>query len=65
MLSDDKFQKYDQVCETEKYPPDQNTIVPTYRVDLDLPPRERWSKIALYYEKPVIILIFNNLKCQT
>lgn len=56
--------KSDQVCETGKYPPDPATsYVPTYEVNLDLPPDLRWLELSRKYEKPVgqIFFILNQI----
>lgn len=44
---------YNETCETNKYPPDQNTIAPTYIVNLDLPPETRWTPITVKYAEPL------------
>lgn len=46
--------KPEQVCENGKYPPDPSTsFVPTYVVNLDLPPSQRWQELSRKYQKPV------------
>jgi hypothetical protein len=49
---------WDETCVTGKYPPtDPSLFVPTYVVNLDLPPEQRWVEIAKKYRQPV-----NNFK---
>lgn len=37
------------VGEKNLYPPPSNTTVPTYVVDLDRAPQERWNEVAAVY----------------
>lgn len=48
---------YDETCETGKYNPDKLIAAPTYEVNLDLPPEQRWVEIGQLYAKPVTALI--------
>ena len=61
-LPRDSFQQvppWDETCETGKYPPkDQSTVVPTYVVNLDLPPEQRWVEIASQYKEEVFLELF-------
>jgi hypothetical protein len=49
--------KYNETCETTKYPPDQSTLAPTYVVNLDLPPEQRWVELAKKYKGPITDLV--------
>ncbi|CAF0760601.1 unnamed protein product [Brachionus calyciflorus] len=50
--------KYEEICEQAKYPPDPKTsFVPTYVVNLDLPPSQRWVEISKIYQKPLAALV--------
>lgn len=44
-------------CVSGKYPPDQSTHVPTYEIDLDLPPEQRWVKLATDKKQEVTNLV--------
>lgn len=48
---------FNETCETGKYPPAADTIAPTYEVNLDLPPQERWNALSTKYQKPMTELI--------
>jgi acid ceramidase len=48
---------FNETCESGKYPPDQATIAPTYVINLDLPPSERWKPLAKQYIKPIQDLV--------
>lgn len=50
-------QSPDEPCQTAAYPPDPTTVVPTYQVNLDLKPEERWKKLASMYAKPMSEMI--------
>ncbi|RNA05909.1 acid ceramidase-like [Brachionus plicatilis] len=48
----------EQVCENGKYPPDPSTsFVPTYVVNLDLPPSQRWQELSRKYQKPLSAIV--------
>lgn len=48
---------FNETCESNKYPPSNSTIVPTYRVNLDLPAEQRWVTLSTIYKKEVRDLI--------
>ncbi len=49
---------WDETCETGKYPPnDPSRNVPTYVLNLDLPPEQRWVEISTKYQQPVLNLL--------
>ncbi|XP_068210078.1 acid ceramidase-like [Palaemon carinicauda] len=37
----------EHVCETSAYPPDEKNLVPTYVVNLDLSPLQRWAPLVI------------------
>ncbi len=45
--------QFTEVCELDKYPPAQDTLVATYQVNLDLAPGERWKELAVKFKDPV------------
>jgi len=49
---------------TGKYPPGPDVQVPTYVVNLDLPPQMRWADIAAKHKVPVnkSTFFFNSLQ---
>lgn len=49
--------EFNETCETTKYPPAFTTKVGTVKLNLDLPPEERWREIATAYKKPIKDLI--------
>ena len=61
--------KFNETCETDKYPPLASTMVKTVTLNLDLPPEERWRDIAIEFKDEVIIfcdiLLIKSLLYQT
>ncbi|CAF2211386.1 unnamed protein product [Rotaria magnacalcarata] len=52
---------FGEQCLSDQWPPKPDRIVPTYVVNLDLPPVERWKNISTIY-KPAIIDLVNYIK---
>lgn len=50
----------EQICVDDAWPPAESTIVPTYVLNLDLPPKQRWLEISKTF-KPQVYNLF--LKC--
>lgn len=48
---------FQEKCVTDAWPPAPNTKVPTYVVNLDLPPSQRWNQIAKIYQKEILALL--------
>merc|ERR1712122_262229 len=53
---------FEEICETTKYPPNPNTAVKTYQLNLDLPAGERWKEIATQFKPQIKNLIDYILK---
>jgi acid ceramidase len=51
------FTEHCIVGEKSLYPPPANTTVPTYVVDLDKEPKERWAEIANLYKSQITDLV--------
>jgi acid ceramidase len=47
----------DEPCVTSAYPPDPNTEVPTYTVDLDQDPKLRWQKLVTDKKDDIVKLM--------
>jgi acid ceramidase len=50
-------QSPDEPCVKDAYPPDPNTEVPTYTVDLDQDPKLRWQKLVTDKKADIVKLI--------
>ncbi|KAI5702678.1 hypothetical protein M8J75_002944 [Diaphorina citri] len=48
-----------QGCYDEEYMPGQKNKIPTFRVDLDLPPDERWKQLVLEKQEDIVNLLAN------
>ena len=46
---------FDEDCVTDAYPPKENTLVPTYVLNLDLPPQQRWNEIVTAFKPQVYV----------
>lgn len=44
-------------CESDAYPPNQSDAVPTFTINLDLPPRERWVEVTSVRKKELTALV--------
>jgi hypothetical protein len=47
------FLKWEDECETSAWPPKPETLAPTYVVNLDLPPKQRWNDVVTIYKSQV------------
>lgn len=59
LLNKLSLKKWDETCVTGKYPPGPDVQVPTYVVNLDLPPEKRWADIAVKHKVLVNICKFS------
>lgn len=49
---------FDETCATGQYPPtDKSLLVPTFIINLDLPPAQRWQQVASVKAKEIKLLL--------
>lgn len=55
------LEKEFQKCEKSAYPPPESDLVPTFEVDLDLPPLQRWAPL-MRVKGPKLITLVDDVK---